>query len=107
MGRKSGNTPAETSTQAASVSLVLPSSLTISTIDNFASEVKQLPLQQPMSLSIDGSRVESITTPAMQLIVALEKAVSAAGGTMVFTGKTHMLAQAFHDAGLDAVLQQR
>jgi len=89
------------------LSFTLPEIMTIETAEVLAGELKQLPLSGKMTLGLDASRVESITTPGIQLIVALEKALTAQGGTLKMSGKRESFNNALRDLGLERLIKEQ
>lgn len=90
--------------QNAEARFVLPSAMTVETAEALAAELKQLPLVEKTNLTLDASQVEAITTPGLQLVVSLEKALSAQGGTLTVGGGREAFLRAFQDAGLGSVI---
>lgn len=83
---------------------VLPSVMTIETVEVLAAELKQLPLSEKTDLVLDASHVESITTPGAQLIASLDKTLSAQGGTLTINGARNSFTRALKDVGLESLL---
>jgi anti-anti-sigma factor len=92
--------------QQNSLSFSLPEEMTIETAEALAAELKQLSLAEKTSLVLDASQVENITTPGLQLIIALEKSLTAQGSALVIKGKRDSFADAFKDAGLESLLSK-
>ncbi len=88
------------------VLFTLPPTMTIETAESLAAELKQLPLAEKTQLTLDASQVEHITTAGLQLILSLEKTLSAQGGVLKMHGKRSGFIQAFHDAGLQNYLTE-
>lgn len=88
----------------AAMGFTLPALLTIETAEAFAAECKQWPLEEKTTLTLDASVVENITTPAIQLIVSLEKTLVAQGGALVIVSPTEAMVRAFNDVGLQNLL---
>ncbi len=79
----------------------LPPMMTIETAEALCAELKQIPLIGKTGLILDASEVEHITTPGLQLIVALEKTLSTQGGALSITNKKDWFIRALQDAGLE------
>ncbi len=86
-------------------SYTLPSSITIETIEALLGELKDVPLTGG-GLAVDATQVEIITTPGVQVILALGKALAQAGGTFAILEKSAAFTQAFHTLGLDGQLKE-
>ena len=84
----------------------LPPVITIETVEALASELKQLPLSEKNSLTLDASNVENITTPGLQLIISLEKTFAARGGTLIINGQKDFFLRALSEVGLDSLLNK-
>jgi anti-anti-sigma regulatory factor len=78
--------------------------MNIETADALAVEIKQISLTEKSSFTLDASRVETLTTPGIQIIVSLEKALAAQGGTLRIIGRKDHFNQSFRDAGLERLL---
>jgi anti-anti-sigma regulatory factor len=87
-----------------SIYFTLPASMTIETAEALAAELKQLPLEGKTHLTLDASHVEHITTPGLQLIISLDKTLSAQGGMLTINGRRDPFIRAFKDTGLESVL---
>lgn len=90
-----------------SASFTLPATITIESIEALAAEFKQWPFAEKTHLTLDASQVENITTPGLQLIVALEKTLSSQGGVLTVASMKESFINAFKDAGLASVLGVR
>lgn len=88
------------------ITFMLPPAMTIEGVENLAAELKQLPLAEKTHLALDASQVENITTPGLQLIISLEKTVTAQGGTLTITHMRDLFIHNFKDAGLESLLRQ-
>lgn len=84
----------------------LPEYMTIETAEALAAELKQLPIGDKTSLTLDAGRVESITTPGVQLIVATEKALASQGGSLRIINKREAFTHAFCDLGLERMIKE-
>jgi anti-anti-sigma regulatory factor len=73
-------------------------------VEAFAGEMRTLLGKQPRDLTIDVSKVQNITIPALQLIVAVEKTMTAAGGTLTLCGDSPIYNAACIDSGLLSLL---
>ncbi|MDX2073357.1 MAG: STAS domain-containing protein [Alphaproteobacteria bacterium] len=89
-----------------SLNFALPPVMTIETAEALAAELKQLPLAEKTSLTLDVSQVQNITSPGLQLIVSLEKTITAQGGRLTITGERDAFVCVFKDAGLGSMLGQ-
>ena len=78
--------------------------MTIENAEALAAELKQLPLAEKATLTLDASQVETITTPGLQLIVSLGKTLDVQGGTLIISGPKDSFARAFRDTGLESLL---
>jgi len=90
--------------QQSTRTFALPSGMTIETIETLAAEFKQMLLAEKSCLTLDASQVGSITTPALQMMVSLEKTLCAQGGSLDFSGQSEAFIQACKDAGLESLL---
>ncbi|MEQ1789256.1 MAG: STAS domain-containing protein [Rickettsiales bacterium] len=91
---------------AESLIFKLPPVMTIETIENLVSEIKQLPLSDKTSLTLDASNVENISTPGLQLIISLEKTFAARNGALIINGQKDFFLRALEDVGLDSLLNK-
>ncbi len=102
-GSEAQNAPASC-VSVVSTPFVLPAVMTIETAESLAAELKQLPLSEKTNLTLDASQVETITTPGLQLIVSLEKTLSAQGGSLTIQGQREPFIHAFKYTGLESLL---
>ncbi|MEI7669994.1 MAG: STAS domain-containing protein, partial [Pseudomonadota bacterium] len=86
------------------ISFLLPTFMTIETVGTLAAEFKQWSLPKKICVTLDASQVENITSPGLQLIVALEKTLTRNGNALTIIGKKELFIQAFKDAGLENFL---
>ena len=86
------------------LSFALPPVMTIEMAEALAAELMRLPIAENTSLTLDATRVESITTPGLQLIVSLEKALAVQGGTLTICGARDAFIHACKNAGLESLL---
>lgn len=86
--------------------LLLPANMTIEAVEALAAEFKQLPLVEKSILALDASQVETITTPCLQLIISLEKTLSAQSGSITISNGRDAFNRAFEDAGLSSLIRQ-
>lgn len=91
-------------TQSA-LAFTLPSTMTIENAELVAADLKQLSFTEKADLIIDASHVEHITTPGLQLLIALEKTLTAQGGTLMIKNGRPSFTQAFLEAGIDNLLK--
>jgi anti-anti-sigma regulatory factor len=89
-----------------STMIILPAQMTIDTADSLAAEWNALPVSAKPCVTMDGSKVENITTPAVQLILAFDKTITESNGTLAITGKTECFTQVFYDLGLKSFLDR-
>ena len=75
--------------------------MTIDMVEAVAAEMKQLPLPEKTHLILDASQLEAITTPGLQLIVALEKTIASQGGILTIQSAPESLVHALKDTGLE------
>lgn len=85
------------------VSYLLPETLDISTAEDLLGELKKA-AEQSTSITIDGSKAERITTPAIQLLLALEKSFEKADTELHVISPSENLQAAFADLGLKSHL---
>lgn len=86
------------------INFSLPPNMNIENIEHLASDLKQLVSQNKKNLLLDVSKVENITTPGLQLILSLEKTLSAAGNFLSISGESISLSGALKDSGLENLL---
>ena len=96
----------EASPVPATLGFVLPPTMTVENAEALAAELKQLPLAEKTCLTLDAAGVQTITTPGLQLIAALQKTLADQGGTLSITGQPEHFIRAFKDTGLESVLGQ-
>ena len=97
--------PAEGVGASNGLGFMLPVEMTIETVEAVVADLKPLLCGEEAGLTLDASQVEVITTPGLQLIVALEKTIAARGGKLVVNGKQDGFTRAFAEAGLDGLLK--
>ncbi|MBN8530485.1 MAG: STAS domain-containing protein [Alphaproteobacteria bacterium] len=77
---------------------VLPPVVTIDTVEEIAAVLRQIARQ---GFVLDVSQLQTITTPGLQLILALDKITK---GTLTIIGdRSGILNRVFQDAGLEAL----
>ncbi|MDR3423583.1 MAG: STAS domain-containing protein [Alphaproteobacteria bacterium] len=88
------------------LSLALPPVMTIETAEALAGIFRELPILEKTILTLDASQVESLTTPGAQIILSLEKALAARGGSLAVVGGREAFTRALADMGLQRLLAQ-
>ena len=78
----------------------LPASITIDTVEGLLQEFRKHEITPDASLTLDASQVTAITTPGVQLIVALKKTWEHEGGKIALTGQTPAFTETFQRLGL-------
>ena len=89
------------------LSFLLPVEMTIENAEKLTAEFKKVLGDGRVSLTLDASQVENITTPGMQLIAALGKTLQQRGGALVIDGKGAGFTRAFADVGLENLIATR
>lgn len=87
------------------IRFTLPSIMTIETVEQLAAEFKQWQFTEDFTLTLDASKVENITTPCIQLILSLEKAIAAQGGSFTINNRKGVFTYAFTDMGLENIIK--
>lgn len=95
---------AATSTAEKSLYIELPAMLTIDMVEGLAGNLLSMPLTGGVVLMIDASQVETITTPGVQLIVAVAHALEAHKGNLCVIKSSVAFTQAFEALGLGPLL---
>lgn len=80
--------------------------MNIEFIESLAGEFRQLLSSGKPVVILDAANVEVITTPALQLIISLEKTMSASGGTFAVKNGGDAFISAFKDAGIENLLSR-
>ena len=83
----------------------LPAAMTIDTVEALATELKQLDLK-PLALVLDASHTEIITTPGIQLLLALSKMLESRGIALGVHEPKAMFVQTFEQIGLATQFSQ-
>jgi anti-anti-sigma regulatory factor len=83
----------------------LPASITLEEAPALAEALRALPLQENQALKLDASAVEVITTPGIQLILALGLSRAQHGGQLQLAAPSSALVDSFLALGLGAELQ--
>lgn len=91
----------------ASLSFAFPPQVTIETVESIADMLKKNPMTEKALLTLDISQVEYITTPGLQLIISLQKAILALGGVMQIIGAKQTISHVFQQAGLERLLLEK
>ena len=86
------------------ISFLLPAVMTIETAEQLAADLKQLSFAEKANLTLDASQVETITSPGLQILVSLEKTLTALGGVLTIEGRRDAFVRALKDTGLESVL---
>lgn len=81
---------------------ILSSSMTIDSIEMLVSSLKDkiVEIEQPTEFVIDASKVEVVTTPGAQMIVALSRLLDRCGGKLTVKEPTEVFCKAFGILGL-------
>lgn len=87
-----------------SLRIALPAEMGIDAVEALAETFRTLKIEDKSVLSVDAAQVIHITSPGIQLLVALEKTVAARGGHVVIENRNPHLEQVFRDLALESVL---
>ncbi len=87
-------------------SYILPSNMNIEDIESLAGELKNLRLSVKSHLILDASKIESITTAGLQLIVSLDKSIAASGGSLSLVNGSAVFMEIVKDEGLENLLNR-
>ena len=83
----------------------LPAAITIETVNMLHGELKQLLSDESaFSLTVDAAQTEIITTPGIQLLLSLDKALKQSGSRMVLSNAPEIMKKSFQGLGLEAQL---
>jgi anti-anti-sigma regulatory factor len=93
------------STKNALASFALPSALTIETVEGLAAELAEVDFKAPRA-TLNASRTETITTPGIQLLIALAKTLEARGIALAITAANPSVMHTFAQLGLAALFSQ-
>lgn len=85
------------------VDFALPPNMNIENIEAIANQLKNL-VANKANITLDASNVENITTPGVQLVIALEKSLSAMGKFLTVMGGGEHFTAAFKDIGLESLI---
>ena len=80
-------------------SFILPTALTIETVESVLGNLKTAPLTSGR-LIVDAAGVEIITTPGVQIVLALAQSLMQAGGKLTISQPSAAFTQAFATLGL-------
>ena len=83
----------------------LPQIVSIATIESVASQLQQLDFCSPL-LTLDASETEVMSTPGIQLLLALHKTLEARSMKLALIGLRPALAQSFEQLGMKHMLHQ-
>lgn len=83
----------------------LPSSITIETIETLLGDLNKLSLSGN-GLTVDAAQVEIITTPGVQVMLALGKSFAHLGGKLTISQPSSAFTQAFTALGLGVQLTE-
>ena len=83
----------------------LPSAMTIDSIEALCAQLKQLECTPPR-LTLDAASTEIITTPGVQLLLALAKTLATRGIDLAVTGPRPSFTRTFDQLGLSAQFTQ-
>ena len=81
------------------LSFTLPTIMNIETAEHLVGELRKLPSAQNTDLVLDASHVESLTIPGIQLLVSLEKSLTANGGKLTINQRSDSFIYALKDTG--------
>lgn len=84
--------------------VTLPESLTIETVETATASLRQLSFNA--DLLVDAARLERLTTPGIQLLLALEKRVLSSGYKLALQGMQEPVAEIIRYMGFDALLER-
>ncbi len=86
----------------------LSSALTIDSVENLANVLKAFLVENNKNpcLALDASGVEVITTPGVQMIIALGKILERHSGKLEINNPTEVFVKAFETLGLRHLLQK-
>ncbi len=85
----------------------LPPEMTIDTADTLIADFRILATGgHGHSVILDASKVEVLSTAAIQLIVALEKSLTEGGGHLLIAGASESFRHAFADLGIGLPTEQ-
>ena len=96
----------EASSEKKSLVLVLPETVTIENVEDLCAEARQINVLPEATLIIDASHTEILTTPGIQLLIAIAKSVQNAGGKLVISNPREPFKQSFAALGLGSRLTQ-
>jgi len=82
----------------------LPSSVTMDVVEELFAEMKQLKLDSFESFTLDASKVTTITTPGVQLIVSLDRSLKEQNVKLSLINPTENFSQTFQLLGLGSTL---
>ncbi len=85
--------------QTATSIIMLPSAMTIATVETLATQLNDLPANSQL-VTLDASGTEIITTPGVQLLLSLHKTLTARGSALTVTNASDALAASFEQLGL-------
>lgn len=85
----------------------LPDIINIEVIESLADDIKRIIPSEKISLILDVSKVEQITTAGVQLIMSLEKTLSALGGEFWIKKANAVFSVVFKEMGLENFLSRR
>lgn len=78
----------------------LPAEFTAETAPAIVTELQQLPLTHKTELLLDATQVQHVSTSGAQIIVALQKTLASAEGTLGIQGQKKLFTQLFEEMGL-------
>ncbi len=84
------------------VILSLPSMLTMENVEEFFLEARKINLSEGVHVQIDASALGSITTPGLQVLLALARSVAQANGQFQILSAPAALNDACRVMGLDS-----
>lgn len=85
---------------------IMPVSITIADIEEVCELFRKIPLPKEDDLILDFSKIETITTPGIQLIIALQKKMESVGKSIKIINEDSGVTLAFEDIGLGYLLEK-
>ena len=91
-------------TSAKTYNFTLPASITIDNIEQLTKDLLALNIENGAGLSLNASQTEVITTPGVQLLIALDKALTNKCGSLTLIQPKDVLIGVFKSLGLENYL---
>lgn len=92
--------------EAGGMKYAFPASLSIESIEQVAQEMREKQLDKQALVLADFDQVENLLTPAVQLLVSLEKALAEHGGKLMVINIKPGVQKILSDMGFDRFLMQ-